>query len=59
MLQAAEELDFETAASIRDQIRELESANGLASSFARSAPGKAPAAPRGTTHRARRSRSKA
>ena len=51
MLQAAEELDFETAASIRDQIRELESANGLASSFARTAPAKAPAAPRASSRR--------
>ena len=38
MLQAAEELDFETAAAIRDQIKELETANGLASSFAKTKP---------------------
>lgn len=38
MLEAADALDFETAASLRDQIREIESANGLPSSFGTTKP---------------------
>ena len=43
MLEAAEALDFETAAALRDQIREIEGSHGLPSSFGKTKPSKPPA----------------
>ena len=43
MLKAAEALDFETAAALRDQIREIEGSHGLPSSFGKTKPSKPPA----------------
>ncbi|MBR0057579.1 MAG: UvrB/UvrC motif-containing protein, partial [Kiritimatiellae bacterium] len=57
MLQAAEELDFETAAALRDQIRELETATHVSGALGQAS--RPAGAKRQATRATRQSRSPA